>query len=453
MGRKHAGKPARVDRRLARTHAAEWVAAISVIAGMAALFLLVQPVPAPPEPVLATALVDLRGEQPARPMLERTGQVTHGADAIDVLEVLGATREEAGSALDALHASGLIDHKRLPPGTLLTAFFDESAPPGHAWPLISVSLRPDLASSIMAVRQPDGRFEATRLNARVFLRLRFASGTILSTLPAAIRQNGGSVEQANQFTATFPTQRPDRIAQPGDAYELAFEAREDERGNFLGMNKLLYAGFGGPAGSKRWYRFTPADTGIEDFYRSDGVSFTSLLTRFPIGRVRINSGFGPRLHPVSGRPHLHKGVDFHAPAGSEVLAAGDGEIDAMSWGDGYGRFIRIRHADGYETVYAHLSGYKTGLRQGQTVRRGDVIGYVGDTGTTTGPHLHYEIRRDGRALDPMSLYIPPARNLADTPDVLDSFRRQMTAIDALRTGRPSTAILTSTNPAASPASY
>ncbi|HPE48461.1 MAG TPA: M23 family metallopeptidase [Hyphomonas sp.] len=431
MGRKHAGKPARVDRRLARTHAAEWVAATSVIAGMAALFLLVQPVPAPPEPVLATALVDLRSEQPSRPMLERTGQVTHGADAIDVLEVLGASRDEAGAALDALHASGLIDHKRLPAGTLLTAFFDESGPPGHARPLISVSLRPDPVASVMAVRQPDGRFEATKLNARIFLRPRFASGTILSTLPAAIRLNGGSIEQANQFTATFPTQRPDRIAQPGDSYELAFEAREDERGNFLGMNKLLYAGFGGPAGTRRWYRFTPADTGVEDFYRSDGISYTSLLTRFPIGRVRINSGFGPRLHPVSGRPHLHKGVDFHAPAGSEVLAAGDGEIDAMAWGDGYGRFIRIRHDDGYETVYAHLSGYVAGLRQGQKVHRGEVIGYVGDTGTTTGPHLHYEIRREGRALDPMSLYIPPARNLTDTPDIMQAFRRQMTAIDAL----------------------
>ncbi|MEZ5946548.1 MAG: M23 family metallopeptidase [Hyphomonas sp.] len=284
----------------------------------------------------------------------------------------------------------------------------------------------------MVTRQPDGAFAPARLNARIRLSQKFVSGAVTTSLPETIRLHGGSADVSDLFARPVPTARSTGVALPGDRYELVYMAREDEHGHDLGMEDLLFAGFTGPGRTEGWYRFTPADTGVTDFYRADGLSYSQLLARYPIGRVRINSGFGKRTHPVSGEQLLHKGIDFGVPEGSEVLAAGDGVIGAMAWGDGYGKYVRIHHPDGYETVYAHLKGYKSGLKPGQTVRRGDMIGFVGDTGTATGAHLHYEIRRNGRVFDPMKLEFPANRNLQDTPEIMQAFREQMARIDMTR---------------------
>lgn len=147
--------------------------------------------------------------------------------------------------------------------------------------------------------------------------------------------------------------------------------------------------------------------------------------------MAINSGFGQRYHPLTGQLHLHTGIDFRAPAGTPIEAAGDGIVTFAGSSEGYGRHIRIRHKRGYETLYAHMSGF-AGLAAGATVNSGDVLGYVGDTGSATGAHLHYEIRRNGRYVNPMTLELPSGRNLASEPEELAAFMKQKAMIDTLR---------------------
>ena len=137
---------------------------------------------------------------------------------------------------------------------------------------------------------------------------------------------------------------------------------------------------------------------IED---EDGDELTLLVQ--PVDRGRLTSGFGWRGHPTGGRNARHDGLDFAAPRGTKIRAAGAGRVVEMTRQRGYGRLLRIRHTSRFETVYAHLAGYADHLRVGKRVRQGELVGYVGATGNATGPHLHYEIRKHGKAVDPLGL--------------------------------------------------
>ena len=131
----------------------------------------------------------------------------------------------------------------------------------------------------------------------------------------------------------------------------------------------------------------------------------------PINGSKLSSGFGMRKHPISGYDKLHKGVDFAAPSGTPIFAAGNGVIEFIGTNGGYGKFIKIRHDSVYKTAYAHMKNYKKGLYKGARVKQGDVIGYVGNTGNSTGPHLHYEIIKNNKQINPQKLKLPSGRNL------------------------------------------
>ena len=136
-----------------------------------------------------------------------------------------------------------------------------------------------------------------------------------------------------------------------------------------------------------------------------------LLMRTPIDGARLSSGFGMRKHPILGYSRMHQGLDFAAPSGTPIYASGNGVVTRMGRESGYGNMIRLRHANGYETLYAHLSGFAKGLGRGARVEQGEIIGYVGSTGLSTGPHLHYEVHYRGRSMNPHSLDIPLGRVL------------------------------------------
>ena len=152
----------------------------------------------------------------------------------------------------------------------------------------------------------------------------------------------------------------------------------------------------------------------------NGESATKFLMKTPINGARLSSSFGNRRHPISGYTRLHKGTDFAAPSGTPIYAAGNGTVERASRYGGYGNYVRIKHANNYKTAYAHMSRYGPGVRAGKRVRQGDVIGYVGSTGRSTGPHLHYEVR---------------GRKLAETPDMLAEFEARKAEIDAIRTAQ------------------
>lgn len=195
--------------------------------------------------------------------------------------------------------------------------------------------------------------------------------------------------------------------------------------------RLDYAELDGARGPVRLYRIgDSADLG-DAFADAQGASLRRLLLRTPLLHRRLTSGFGLRLHPLLGYTRMHQGVDFGAPTGTAVMAAADGVVEAARWAGGYGRWVRLRHAGGYETAYAHLSAWAPGLGPGVAVHQGEVIGWTGESGLATGPHLHFEVWKDGQPIDPAMA--GPLRTTV-TPQSLAAFEAQRRVIDALLEG-------------------
>jgi murein DD-endopeptidase MepM/ murein hydrolase activator NlpD len=223
-----------------------------------------------------------------------------------------------------------------------------------------------------------------------------------------------------------------RRAQPGDAFEVLY-AGEDE--NSSGKQEVLFALLSVGGEIKRFYRFQSSDDGLVDYYDETGKSAKKFLVRKPLANGLMRSGFGSRNHPLLGYTKMHTGVDWSAPMGTSVFASGNGTIEKVGWESGYGKYIRIKHANGYQTAYGHLTAYARGATEGVRVRQGQVIGFVGSTGLSTGAHLHYEIMVNGRFVDPMRVRLPRGRVLDGA--VFASFERERERIDGMTTQRPS----------------
>ncbi len=199
-----------------------------------------------------------------------------------------------------------------------------------------------------------------------------------------------------------------RDIQPGDRFSVLFERFRDDAGDLLGHGRVLQVELELSGRRLTFWRHETRD-GEADWFDAEGKSLRRAFLRTPLDGARMSSGFGMRSHPVLGFTRMHSGVDFAAPTGTPVFAAADGTVVSARVEGGYGRMIRIRHAGGVETRYAHLSRFARGLKPGQRVRQGDVIGAVGSTGLSTGPHLHYEVVVAGRPQDPAKRMTQTAR--------------------------------------------
>ena len=194
----------------------------------------------------------------------------------------------------------------------------------------------------------------------------------------------------------------------GDRFAVSYEQLWQD-GRFLQDGAILAASFSNQGRELRAVRFTGPD-GRASYFSPDGHSMQRAFLRAPLEFRRVSSGFSTaRWHPILERMRAHEGTDYAAPAGTPVYAAGDGRVRLRGVQGGYGNVIRLEHGGGIETVYGHLSRFAAGLRAGQDVRQGETIGYVGQTGLATGPHLHYEYRVAGRYQDPQHVHLPDAR--------------------------------------------
>jgi murein DD-endopeptidase MepM/ murein hydrolase activator NlpD len=215
-----------------------------------------------------------------------------------------------------------------------------------------------------------------------------------------------------------------RRVQPGDSFEVLFA--EDENSSD-GKGEVLLASLTTAGETRRYYRFQSADDGVVDFYDDTGKSAKKFLVRKPLADGIMRSGFGSRHHPLLRYTKMHTGVDWAAPMGTPIYASGNGVIDKMGWEGGYGRYIRIRHANGYQTAYGHMSAFARNAAEGKRVRQGQLIGYVGSTGLSTGAHLHYEILINGRHVDPMKVRLPRGRVLEGP--TLSAFEQERERLD------------------------
>jgi len=221
--------------------------------------------------------------------------------------------------------------------------------------------------------------------------------------------------------------------QPGDSFDVLYA--QDTNGD--GTNEVRYASLTSGGETKKYYHFQTADDGMFDYYDETGKSAKKFLVRKPVADGTMTSPFGWRVHPLTHTSELHSGVDWAAPFGTPIFAAGNGTIEEIGPRGGYGRYVRIKHADGYETAYGHMTAFARGLEIGSRVRQGQVIGFVGSTGVSTGAHVHFEILVNERFVDPMRIKLPRGRVLDG--GTLAQFEKDRTQLDAVMTNAPNTA--------------
>jgi murein DD-endopeptidase MepM/ murein hydrolase activator NlpD len=223
-----------------------------------------------------------------------------------------------------------------------------------------------------------------------------------------------------------------RKVQPGDSFDVFF-AGEDEGSTITEKNEVLFASLTVGGETKKYYRFQTPDDSVVDYYDETGKSAKKFLVRKPVNNAIMRSGFGSRRHPILGYVKMHTGVDWATAYGTPIFASGNGVVEVAGWEGGYGKYVKLKHNNGYETAYGHMSAFAKGMEPGKRVRQGQVIGFVGSTGQSTGAHVHYEILVNGRFVDPMRIKLPRGRSL-DGP-LLAGFEKKRDEFDAMMSNR------------------
>jgi murein DD-endopeptidase MepM/ murein hydrolase activator NlpD len=222
-----------------------------------------------------------------------------------------------------------------------------------------------------------------------------------------------------------------RKVQPGDSFEVMYAGDDEAAGS---KAEVMFAELTVGGETKKFYRFQTPDDGVVDYYDENGRSAKKFLVRKPVSEGIMRSPFGFRRHPILGFAKMHTGVDWAAHYGSPIFAAGNGVVEKAGWESGYGKYVRIKHNNGYETAYGHMTAFAVGIEEGTHVRQGQVIGFVGSTGMSTGAHVHYEILINGRFVDPMKIKLPRGRSLQGP--ILASFTQERDRLDAMMTRAP-----------------
>lgn len=356
-------------------------------------------------------------------------RVANGETLAGLLTRAGASSSEASAALASI--ADVYNPRRLRPGQQVSLFFDRRS--GDAR-LTGVAFRSEPGASVLANRTRAGGFAAREVLMPVTFEIARIASSVETSLYSSALQLGATDREvaalADAFAYDVDFQRDVR---PGDDFEIVFERYYDDEGNTVRTGNMLFVSLESGRGSRAFYSFIAPGDSQPDWYDENGRSARRFLMKTPINGARLSSGYGMRRHPILGYSRMHQGTDFAAPTGTPILAAGDGTIVRAGPYGGYGNYVRIRHANGYETAYAHMSRFARGMRAGARVRQGQVIGYVGTTGRSTGPHLHYEVLQRGRQMNPMTLRVANGRNLEGR--ALELFMIERERIDTLRQAR------------------
>tara|TARA_R110000824_G_scaffold118960_1_gene271355 strand:+ start:676 stop:2439 length:1764 start_codon:yes stop_codon:yes gene_type:complete len=343
-------------------------------------------------------------------------ELSPGATLMQVLTDHGADRVDAYHAIAALRP--VFSPTKLRSGQEISLTFLSTPATGNTEDslptklLTSISLQPDVESKIEVMRADDGTYTSEEIKKQLTSGFARAEGKISSSLFLDAAQAGVPapiiVEMIRMFSYSVDFQRE---IHPGDSFEVFFDRKFDNSGEAVKEGDISYASLTILGKEHKLWRYKMAD-GNWDYFDEKGRSMKKFLMKTPIDGARISSSFGRRKHPVLGYTKMHSGVDFAAPRGTPIYAAGNGTVDYAARMGSYGNFVRIKHANGYQTAYAHMNGFARGIRKGTRVRQGQVIGYVGTTGRSTGPHLHYEIVVHGKKVNPLGIKVPTGTQLA-----------------------------------------
>ncbi len=362
-------------------------------------------------------------------------EVAPGDTLMALLTREGVQRSDAHQAVTAL--SEVFSPKGLRPGqqiklTFLTgediwaAAGEEAQPPQ----LASLMLQPSVDKTVQVVLAEQGGYQAAATERPLALQVQGERGVIDDSLFASAQAAGVPVQTLIELIRLYSYDVDfQREIQPGDGFEVLYEAYYDENGELAKSGKILFASLTLSGKALELYAFTPG-SGNDDYFDPKGQSVRKALLKTPVDGARISSNFGMRKHPILGYTKMHKGVDFAVPTGTPIYAAGDGVVELAGWNGGYGKYVRLKHNGTYMTAYGHMSKIAAGLGKGDHVRQGEVIGYVGTTGQSTGPHLHYEILVGGKQVNPLGVKLPSGETLAGKD--LETFKALVAEVDKLR---------------------
>ena len=380
---------------------------------------------------------------PIRPaVVERTVLAGKGDTLIDLLVRGGASNPDARDAADAIRI--VFDPRSIRPGVPLTLTFGrpESADPHDSSQsrLLKVSLPTAVDQSVKIERGSDDAFNA-RKEAHPLRREVVRNGAVIRT---SLYEDGVAAglppsllaELISAFSYDVDFQRDIQV---GDRLEIAYECYSDASGRPVKTGNVVYGSLTLSGRMLKIYRYQPPG-GFADYFNEKGESVRKALLRTPINGARLTSGYGMRKHPLLGFSRMHKGVDFGAPTGTPIMAAGDGVVEISTFNYSYGNYVRLHHSGPYGTAYAHMSHIASGIVKGVHVHQGQVIGYVGATGLATGPHLHYEVLVNGVQVNPASIKAPTGVILSGA--MLKSFEDERTSTDAALASLPTAASMT-----------
>jgi murein DD-endopeptidase MepM/ murein hydrolase activator NlpD len=373
---------------------------------------------------------------PGKPSAPRVIIARSGDTLTRILQILGTAAQDAEAITSLLTPRRWLRSNTFAGGEKITVLADETAAAHAVFRPLQVSIERPGGKKIAAARSDAGDFmpvvwpvdaDAAKPEAVApdDYQLRSSSDeSVHDGLYAMAQANGIDRTLIDEIVRLCGRDVDlDAFLSATDTAELLFST------NDIGEPELAYTALTLGGQVHRYYRFTAPDDDSTDYYDADGRSVTQSLLRKPVAAGKLGDGYGWRLHPVLGVERLHQGVDYTAPFGSPIVAAAAGAVEAISQQTGYGKYVRIRHDLGYETTYAHISNIARGLRIGERVRQGQTIAFVGSTGYSTGPHLYYEVRINGRNVDPLRVRLRAGRVLDG--DTLAAFAAKRDRSDLL----------------------
>ncbi len=363
------------------------------------------------------------------PGVKRVIEVRRGDTLFGLLTKAGLSDTEAQAASHTL--ADVFSPSDLKVGQEITLNFATDAGPAtdDDNKLVALTLQPSMERDVKLTRAADGQFIAAAVDRPLTERIDRAAGQIDISLFESARDAGvpvgliGEIIKAYSYDVDFQ-----RDIHEGDSFEVMYERFDNEKGDLARAGRLLYASL--MIGDKPMPIYYFERDGDGEYFTADGVAVRKSLLKTPIDGARITSGYGMRVNPILGYSAMHQGIDFGAPTGTPIFAAGNGVIEEMGWKNGYGKWVKIRHNGTYETGYGHTSRFASGLQKGSKVKQGQVIAYVGTTGNSTGPHLHFEIMVNGQHVNPSSVKTVASDKL--NGQALKDFKAQVASIQKQR---------------------
>lgn len=340
---------------------------------------------------------------------ERHMEIGKGDTLAAVLNRAGVGASEAYAAVEALKKE--FDPRKIQPGQNVYVRLDPVSPDNSDdYRMTQMGIAVDSFKSVALKRNGDefrAQIEEKPVERRVYARHAPIEVSLYGSASKAGIPNAAIAEMIRVMSWDIDFQRDIRR---GDAVDVMYDQHETADGKGVRFGNVIFARLNINGKSTPVYRYETKD-GIVDYFDESGSSIRRALMRTPVDGARVSSGYGMRKHPVLGYSRMHKGVDFAAPVGTPIFAAGDGVIEKIGRWGAYGNYVRIRHNGNIKTAYAHLNAFGKGLSNGSRVKQGQVIGYVGATGRVTGPHLHYEVMMNNEHINPNSVRLPTGTQL------------------------------------------